>query len=74
MITALYWVIQSLTLELGNPDAASVMVAMPLVVWFRPVIRHDGVGVAGRADHSGPAAQVEQVTARATVWVHAGAV
>ncbi len=27
--------------ELGNPEAASVIVAMPLVVWFRPVIRHD---------------------------------
>ena len=30
--------------ELGNPDAASVIVAIPLVVWFRPVIRHDRVG------------------------------
>ncbi len=31
-------------LELGKPDAASVIVAIPLVVWFRPVIRHDRVG------------------------------
>jgi hypothetical protein len=31
-------------LELGNPDAASVIVAIPLVVWFRPVIRQDRVG------------------------------
>jgi hypothetical protein len=30
--------------ELGNPEAASVIVAIPLVVWFRPVIRHDRVG------------------------------
>jgi hypothetical protein len=30
--------------ELGKPDAASVMVAIPFVVWFRPVIRHDLVG------------------------------
>jgi hypothetical protein len=30
--------------ELGNPDAASVIVAIPLVVWFRPVIRQDRVG------------------------------
>ena len=30
--------------ELGKPDAASVIVPMPLVVWFRPVIRHDRVG------------------------------
>ena len=31
-------------LELGNPEAASVIVAIPLVVWFRPVIRRDRVG------------------------------
>jgi hypothetical protein len=30
--------------ELGNPEAASVIVAIPLVVWLRPVIRHDRVG------------------------------
>ena len=30
--------------ELGNPDAASVIVAIPLVVWFRPVIRQERVG------------------------------
>ena len=28
----------------GNPDAASVMQAMPFVVWLRPVNRHDRVG------------------------------
>ena len=31
-------------LELGKPDAASVMVPIPLVVWLRPVIKHDRVG------------------------------
>ena len=31
-------------LELGKPDAASVIVPMPLVVWLRPVIRHERVG------------------------------
>ena len=31
-------------LELGKPAAASVMLAMLLVVWLRPVIRHDRVG------------------------------
>ena len=30
--------------ELGNPDAASVIVAIPFVVWLRPVIRHERVG------------------------------
>ena len=28
----------------GAGNAASVIVAIPLVVWFRPVIRHDRVG------------------------------
>ena len=31
-------------LAFGKPDAASVMQAIPLVVWFRPVSRHDRVG------------------------------
>ena len=31
-------------LELGKPEAASVIVAIPLVVWLRPVIRHERVG------------------------------
>ena len=31
-------------LEFGKPDAASVMLAMPFVVWLRPVSRHDRVG------------------------------
>ena len=31
-------------LELGNPEAASVMQAMLLRVWFRPVSKHDRVG------------------------------
>jgi len=30
--------------ELEKPDAASVIVAIPLVVWLRPVIRHERVG------------------------------
>src|SRR3954447_25975705 len=30
--------------ELGKPDDASVIVAMPFVVWLRPVIRQDRVG------------------------------
>jgi hypothetical protein len=30
--------------ELGKPDAASVIVAIPFVVWLRPVIRQDRVG------------------------------
>src|SRR6185436_10424403 len=33
-----------LPLALGNPDAASVMQAMELRVWFRPVSRQDRVG------------------------------
>ena len=28
----------------GKPDVASVMHPMPLVVWLRPVSRHDRVG------------------------------
>src|SRR5215213_5560955 len=28
----------------GNPDVASVMHPMPLVVWFRPVMRQERVG------------------------------
>src|SRR5262249_27696771 len=31
-------------LALGKPDVASVMHAIPLVVWLRPVIRQDRVG------------------------------
>ena len=31
-------------LELGKPDAASVMLAIPFVVWLRPVSRHERVG------------------------------
>ena len=31
-------------LAFGNPEAASVMQAMLLVVWLRPVSRHDRVG------------------------------
>ena len=31
-------------LAFGNPEVASVMQPMPLVVWLRPVIRHDRVG------------------------------
>ena len=30
--------------EFGKPDAASVMHAIPFVVWLRPVSRHDRVG------------------------------
>ena len=28
----------------GKPEVASVMQAMPLVVWLRPVSRHERVG------------------------------
>jgi hypothetical protein len=28
----------------GKPDDASLMQAMPFVVWLRPVSRHDRVG------------------------------
>jgi hypothetical protein len=31
-------------LAFGNPDAPSVMHAIPFVVWLRPVNRHDRVG------------------------------
>ena len=31
-------------MELGKPDAASVIVPIPFVVWLRPVIRHERVG------------------------------
>ena len=31
-------------LPLGKPAAASVMQAIPFVVWLRPVNRHDRVG------------------------------
>src|SRR4029077_19805674 len=31
-------------LALGNPEAASVMHAIELVVWLRPVMRHERVG------------------------------
>jgi hypothetical protein len=31
-------------LELGKPEEASVIEAMPFVVWLRPVMRHERVG------------------------------
>ena len=31
-------------LELGKPDAASVMVPIPLVLWLRPVMKQDRLG------------------------------
>ena len=31
-------------LAFGNPDVASVMQAIPLRVWLRPVIRQERVG------------------------------
>ena len=35
---------RDVAVELGKPDAASVIVPMPFVVWLRPVIRHERVG------------------------------
>src|SRR3954471_4014093 len=54
--------------ELGNPDAASVIVAIPLVVWFRPVIRQDRVG-----EHSAVVWKFVYVSPRSAIRLTFGA-